>query len=212
MMRYLFLLCCMAAVFNSQSQTYEPFTGKLVYRIELYNPMDETTTFQSRSTVYTNDTLVRVESETVQLGSQLLIRHLVLQKYYLLLELNNRKFAIQQHMPSDTVPSRYTFRKKWGHKRIAGQKAKRVIVSAETFDHPREMWYLKKTSPKYTDAIPGIPGLPVDYWVQTEDGYLHYILESLERSPVNKDLFGIPSDFQRVSFEEFMEQMMQEQN
>lgn len=199
-----FLLCSLCGF----SQSYEPFSGRLVYRIEFQSSLDSAAVLQSKTVVYTNDTLVRIESETNQFGRQVLIKHLQLQKYYLLLEYNDQKFAIQQHMPPDTVASKYTFKRKLGKRKVAGIKAKRVIVNTPGFERPVEMLYFPSVSPKYLDVIKGIKGLPVDYYLRMEDGYLHYTLESIEASPVNMDVFGIPSDFKKVSFDEFMEQMM----
>lgn len=198
------LFCSLAGF----SQSYKPFQGKLVYRIEYQKAPDSAAVVQSRTAVYTNDTLVRVESETIQFGQQVLIKHLVLRKYYLLLEFEGQKFAIQQHMPADTVPSKYTFKKRSGRKKIAGMKARRVLVSTASFEKPLEMWYFPSVSPRYLDVLKGIKGLPADYYIQMEDGYLHYVLESIEPGPVDRDLFGLPSDFRRVSFDEFMELMM----
>jgi hypothetical protein len=197
---------CQFAVF---AQKQVPFQGRLIYNIEFINPADSAQNTISKSIVYTNDTLVRVESETGQLGPQVLIKHLILQKYYLLINYDDNKFAIQQNVPKDTTPSRYTFKKKFGSKKIDGIKAKRVLVSTPSFDKPLEMWYYPKISPKYLDVLKGINGLPVDYYLQLEDGILHYTLEKIEFSEVNKDLFGIPTDFKKVSFDEFVNQMMQ---
>jgi hypothetical protein len=202
----LFILSIQFAVFG---QKQAPFQGRLIYKIEFINPVDSNQNTISKSIVYTNDTLVRVESETGQLGPQVLIKHLIFQKYYLLINYNDTKFAIQQHVPKDTIPSKYTFKKKFGSKKIDGIKAKRVLVSTASFDKPFEMWYFPKISPKYLDVLKGIQGLPVDYYLQLEDGILHYTLEKIEFSEVNKDLFGIPSDFKKVSFDEFLDLMMQ---
>lgn len=191
------------------AQKQVPFKGRLIYKIEFTNPLDSSQNTISKSIIYTNDTLVRVESETGQLGPQVLIKHLIFQKYYLLINYNDTKFAIQQNVPKDTIPSKYTFKKKFGSKKIDGVKAKRVLVNATSFDKPIEMWYFPKISPKYLDVLKGINGLPVDYYLQLEDGILHYTLEKIEFSEVNKDLFGIPTDFKKVSFDEFVDQMMQ---
>jgi len=133
----------------------------------------------------------------------------VVLKYYLLINYDDNKFAIQQNVPKDTIPSKYIFCKKFGSKKIDGVKAKRVLVNAASFDKPIEMWYFPKISPKYLDVLKGINGLPVDYYLQLEDGILHYTLQKIEFSEVNKDLFGIPTDFKKVSFDEFVDQMMQ---
>jgi hypothetical protein len=191
------------------SQNYQTLSGRLIYSIEFKSIHDSVPPSVSTSVLYTNDTLVRIESETGQLGPQVLIKHLIYQKYYLLLEYNDKKYAIQQHMLPDTIPSKYQFKRKMGRKKIAGMQAKRVLVSAKSFDQPIEMWYFPSYSAKYLDVLKGIPGLPVDYFIQLEDGMLHYKLEKMELAPVNLDLFGIPSDFKKITFDEFLEEMMQ---
>lgn len=210
-MKNVLLICLLSLSFAVFSQAYKPFSGRAVYRIEFQTSLDSAATVQSKTVLYTNDTLVRVESETAQFGQQVLIKHLIFRKYYLLLEYNEQKYAIQQHMPEDTSASKYTFRKKWGSKKIGGIKAKRVLVSATSFEKPIEMWYFPSISPKYLDVLKGIKGLPADYYIRLEDGYLHYVLESIESSPVNMDLFGIPSDFKKVSFDDFMNELMEDQ-
>jgi len=207
-MKNSFLIFCLFACLSASAQQTKPFSGRLIYRIEFLNSLDSVPVVQSRTKIYTNDTLVRVESESPQFGPQVLIKHLQLQKYYLLLEYDSRKYAIQHHVDKDTLPSKYTFKKKWGSKKIAGQKAKCMLVSATGFPRPVKMWYLPSVSPKFLDAVKGMPGLPADYYIRTEDGFLHYVLESFERAEVNKDLFGLPSDFKKVSFDEFLEEMM----
>lgn len=194
-----------------QAQEYNAFEGKLTYTVNLISNLDSIERFQFNTSIYTNDTLVRVESFSPQVGAQVLIKHLQLQKYYLLLELNGKKYAIQQHIDSEkeeNKKSKYTFRKKRGKKKIAGQKAKRVFVVNENFPRELEMWYLPTISPKYLDALPGISGLPVDYYIASEEGLYHYVLDKIEFEAVNKAVFGIPSDFKKVSFEEFMNEMM----
>lgn len=195
------------------SQKQQPFSGRMIYRIDFVPSLDslDKAVVQSKMVVYTNDTLVRVESETPQFGQQVLIKHLLLQKYYLLLQYEDQKFAIQQHVQPDTSASKYTFKRKLKSKTIAGIKAKKVLVKTETFPKPIEMWYFPSVSPKYLDVLKGIKGLPVDYYIQMENGFLHYVLENIESSPVNMDLFGVPSDFKKVSFDQFIDEMMKGQ-
>lgn len=203
-MKNLILYLILLVSVQLTAQKHIPFSGRMIYNIEFRGTNDSVFTFQSKSVLYTNDTLVRIESETGQLGPQVLIKHLLFKKYYLLLEYENQKYALQQHLPADTIPTKFAFKKKRGTKKIAGLKAKRVLVSHPNFKQPIEMWYVPSFSPKYLDVLKGIKGLPVDYYIQMEDGLLHYVLESVEASPVNMDLFGIPSDFQKISFDEFL--------
>lgn len=205
-MKYFIFILMFACFTGVNAQTNKPFQGTLHYRIDFQPHPDSAAIPYSKMTVYTNDTIVRVDSETAHLGEQNLITHLELQKYYLLLEFDSRKFAIQGYLPKDSLASAYTFKKKFGRKKIAGIKAKKILVSAAFFPTPITMWYAPSISPKYLSVLKGIKGLPLDYYVQMEDGYLHYVLESADLSPVKKDIFGIGSDYQKVTFDQFIEQ------
>lgn len=204
-MKHLFILLFSVSISLTFAQKHEPFQGTLHYRIDFQAHPDSIAVPYSKISIYTNDTLVRVDSETAQLGAQILITHLALKKYYLLIEFDAKKYAIQGHSAEDTKPSAYTFKKKWGKKKIAGIKAKKVLVNASFFSKPISMWYAPSISPKYLSILKGIPGLPLDYYIQMEDGYLHYVLESADLSPVNRDKFGISSDYQKVTFDQFIE-------
>lgn len=204
-MKQLFILLFSICFSITFAQKHEPFQGTLHYRIDFQAHPDSTAVPYSKMSVYTNDTLVRVDSETTQLGEQVLITHLALQKYYLLIEFDSKKYAIQGHEVENKKPSSYTFKKKWGKKKIGGITAKKVLVSAPFFPKPILMWYAPNISPKYLSILKGIPGLPLDYYIQMEDGYLHYRLESADVSPVHKDSFGIGSDYKKVTFDQFIE-------
>ena len=199
---FLLFITCFTVV---NAQKIEPFNGTLHYRIDFKVHPDSVAIPYSKMIIYTNDTLVRVDTETAQLGEQVMITHIKLQKYYLLLELDSKKYAIQGFLPKDTTVSAYKLKKKMGKKKIAGIKAKKVLVTASFFPKPIVMWYAPSISPKYLSVLKGIKGLPLDYYIQMEDGYLHYVLENSDLSPVNKDTFGISSDYQKVSFDEFIE-------
>ena len=204
-MKQLVLLLFIACFTLVKAQRCEPFQGTLHYRIDYKVHPDSIGTPYSKMDVFTNDTLIRVDTETAQLGGQVMITHIELQKYYLLLELDAKKYAIQGYLPKDTIASAYKFKKKMGRKTIGGIKAKKVLVSSSSFQKPITMWYAPTISSKYLSVLKGINGLPVDYYIQMEDGYLHYVLESADLSPVSKNTFGIGSDYQKVTFDEFIE-------
>jgi hypothetical protein len=48
----------------------------------------------------------------------------------------------------------------------------------------------------------------VKYSIATPNGILDYELVKLERYLPSQDLFGIPLDYERVSIDSFLEQMM----
>ena len=189
------------------TQEFKPFTGKLTYTIQMADTSLRELIPSSKMTVYTNDTLIRIENETDQIGKQILIKHLTLNKSYLLLETPLGKFAIQTDHANDTMPSRYSFQKKSFKRKIAGMRANRLMVSHVDMDAAREFWYLKKYSPKYLNNFNNFPGLPVYYHIVSIDGIYEYTLSGMEHMLPEKDLFGIPSDHRRISYGDFVDLM-----
>ncbi len=189
------------------AQEFKPFTGKMTYTIQMADTSLRELIPTSKMTVYTNDTLIRIENETDQIGKQILIKHLTLNKSYLLLETPLGKFAIQTDHANDTLPSRYSFQKKSFKRKIAGIRANRLVVSHADMNAPREFLYLKKYSPKYLNNFNNFPGLPVHYYIVSIDGIYEYTLSSMEHMLPEKDLFGIPSDYKRISYNDFVDLM-----
>lgn len=198
----------------SFSQTYEPFQGKLVYSIEMADTALQKFFPTRTMVIYSNDTIVRIENETKQMGQQVVIKHTLLNKSILLLQSGDKKFAIQTDLSketnskNDTIKPKYSYKKKLGKRKILGLKANRMDVSLLGQKNSIEILYLKHISPKYVDAYEGIPGLPVRYYIKTEDGIVVYTLIYMERVQINRDFFGVPSDFKRVTFDQFLEEMM----
>lgn len=161
--------------------------------------------------VYTDDTIARMENYSQQLGSQISIRHMEMNKSYLLLTVQDTvHFAIRTNLnDSDTVKttSRYTFDKKLFGKRYMGFHTKRVMVGHPDFAEPIEFLYIKKYSKKYLNNFDEIPGLLVKYSVPTPDGVMDYSLVGIKNYMPDRNLFGIPADYKKVSFDEFMDYM-----
>ena len=51
---------------------------------------------------------------------------------------------------------------------------------------------------------PEVDGLATDYYLPSPDGLIHYELTVFTEKPLNRDLFGIPSDYKKITFDEFM--------
>lgn len=206
-MKLITLLTSVLLSFYSWSQDYITFQGKLTYDVFFYDSINPNNQQTSKMVLYTNDTLVRVETENVQLGKQILIKNLPINKYYTLLEFEGKKYAIQHHVKADNISSKYTFNKKFGSRKFNGLKIKRIVVGHQQHAFKQTVTYLKNVNPIYLDAIKGIPGLPIEYQIQTEDGIYLYKLVELNQEIPSKNLFGIPADYKRVTFEEFIQQM-----
>ena len=200
--------------FSSSAQKNKSFRGMLEYKISVADTSLAHLVPENRMIVYSNDTIVRIENFTQHLGKQVTIRHMVLNKSYLLVETPFGKYAIRaDHNEIDSakadVPSKYTFSKKHWKRKVLGRRANRMEVSHEYFEAPVEMLYLKGYSPRILDAFNEVPGLPVKYTVATSDANLNYELVKMSEYTPSNDLFGIPSDFEKIGFEDFMDKMIE---
>jgi hypothetical protein len=191
----------------------KPFTGSLTYRITVCDTSLSKVIPERYMNVYTNDTLTRIENETDRLGKQVVIKHLYLNKSYLLLNTPMGKYAIQtNHNTSkkDSITS-FTFKKRCGRNSFCNIKANKALVTHKGFPKPLIFYYIKTYDPKYLNAFENFPGLPVLYYIPTDEALIKYELISIKHDVPEYDLFGIPSDFKRTSFDEFIEELIQQQ-
>lgn len=168
---------------------------------------------ETRMFIYTNDTIVRMENLTSTLGKQVTIRHTEKQKAYQLIETEFGNFAIKADLTEshDTVPKeeRYTFKKKCKKEKILGKKAISYEVNQKTYKTPKTFLFYKNMSNKYLNTFEDVPYLPVVYYVTTYDAILKYELVRVNEYSPERDLFGIPADYQRVTFDEFIDKYLE---
>lgn len=195
---------------NVLSQKQEVFTGMLEYKITMRDTAMQKLIPENKMIVYTNDTITRTENFTNQLGKQVAIKHMILNKSYLLLETHAGKFAIPTDHSTDTTKkeSDYTYQKLKGKRKILGMKAKRVLVNHPDFEEPMELLYLKKIPNKYLNMYEGSPGLLVKFSILTADGIMDYELVRFNEYTPEKDLFGIPSDYERITLDELINRLI----
>lgn len=185
----------------------QPFSGVFEYTASISLPDTNVILKKWDIKVFTNDTLVRVETETNQFGNQVYIRHLTLNKAYLLLQLEDKKYAIQTNLDkpkNDTVQPKYTYKKQRGTKRIAGVKCKKYTITDKGQSEGFTCYFAKKISNKYLEVYPEIKGLATDYYIPTADGLVRYELTRIIITDNKRDLFGVPTDYQKITFDEFV--------
>ncbi|MDG1742376.1 MAG: hypothetical protein P8H43_07355 [Crocinitomicaceae bacterium] len=208
---FILFFCALGLTSFGQNKTLN-FTGMLVYKVTPHVPTDARKGAQNTMTIFTNDTITRTENYTRSFGKQVTIRHIELNKSYLLITISDTsKFAIQSDLNAEDSleqESKYTFRTKIFKRNVLGMKAKRIKVNHPDFEEAIEFLYLKKYSNEYLNNFDEIPGLLVKYSIATPNGILDYELVKLERYLPSQDLFGIPLDYERVSIDSFLEQMM----
>ncbi len=202
----LFLFLISTAVF---SQKFEPFSGKLTYDVVICDTNLQRLIPAQKMIIYTNDTLIRIENQTEKFGTQAVIKHMILNKSYLLLLTEMGKYAIQTDhtlQQKDTLP--YQFKKKWGSKKLCGIRMKKAKVSRNGFEEDQIFLYWKNKSPKYLNNFENAPGLPTRYFIPSPDGIYKYELIDIQYYMPDFNLFGIDSSYKRVSFDEFLNIML----
>ena len=205
-MRLLFI-CLIALTCAPSVVGQQPLSGIFEYKATISLPDTNVVLKEWNVRVFTNDTIVRVETET-QLGIQVYIRHMTLNKAYLLIDYGTEKYAIQTNLENqaknDTLQPEYTIKRKSGSKKIAGIKCRKYFIQDKNQPDGFYCYFAKKISNKYLEVYKDIPGLGLDYYLPSTDGLIHYELKQFTSTPVDINLFGVPSDYKRITFDEFV--------
>ena len=198
----LFLILILIAC-SSPKQSIN-FEGKLVYAVssKLNNP-DESDSINYQI-VYAKDSMLRIDSFT-PIGKQIYIKHIPKNKAYILMDLGMKKVAIQTLKDTTKNQDRYLFKKTFGKEKLAGRKAKNIHVTDTEFDTTMTMNYLEGIPAKYSTAIEGMPGLPVNYSLNASGMWISYRLKAIEERSLDIDIFGIPTNYEIITLDEFIE-------
>ena len=201
-MRY-FLLALLLSLFITSgfSQNKGSFSGELTYEIERVDKKDSIRSFMI---IYAKDSLLRVVNFNSISGKQELIKHLRLNRSYLLVESDQQNFAVRtnEHLIIDTLEN-YSFKKQKGTRKIAEIKVKKLRVKHKEISEDLTFYYTKSISSKYANIYKNLPGLPLLFYVPTADGLFRYTLKELKNNNPPLDLFMIPQGYKIISFEEF---------
>ena len=200
---YIVLILTLASC-SSPKASIENFEGKLVYIVssELNNPdMSDSINYQI---VYAKDSMLRIDNFT-PIGKQTYIKHIPKNKAYILMDLGMKKVAIQTIADTLENDNRYLFKKAFGKKKIANRKAKKIHVTDTKFDTTITMNYLEEIPAKYSTAIKGMPGLPVNYSINSSGMWISYQLKTIKEQAIHIDIFGIPSDYEIITLDQFID-------
>ena len=206
-MKYLTLF--LAIIFSFQyvfSQKNDVFSGELTYEIERVDKKDTNRTFMI---IYAKDSLLKVVNFNSNSGKQQLIKHLRLNRSYILLETPKQNFAIRtnEHLVIDSIEN-YTFKKQMGMRKIAGIPVKKLLVNHKEISEAVTFYYTKSISAKYANVYKNLPGLPLLFYIPTKDGLFKYTLKELKNNNPPLELFMIPKGYKIVSFEDFSNEFL----
>ena len=206
-MKYLTLF--LTIIFSFQyvfSQKNDIFSGELTYEIERVDKKDTNRTFMI---IYAKDSLLKVVNFNSNSGKQQLIKHLRLNRSYILLETPKQNFAIRtnEHLVIDSIEN-YTFKKQMGMRKIAGIPVKKLLVNHKEISEAVTFYYTKSISAKYANVYKNLPGLPLLFYIPTKDGLFKYTLKELKNNNPPLELFMIPKGYKIVSFEDFSNEFL----
>jgi hypothetical protein len=199
----LFIVLLSCTIDTCLGQDANHFNGTLTYRIERVDVKDSV---QAKMIVFARDSLIKIVNFSSDFGKQEVIKHLIYQKKYVLIELDQEKFAIQiKDDPNDTTKKTYAFRPIKGHSKIAGVKGKKLAAKFELVQNELTVVYTPKISAQYLGSFTDAPGLLLEYFVVNDHGLYKYTLESIDEKTPPLSLFMIPADYQKISLKAFME-------
>ncbi|MBP5995620.1 MAG: hypothetical protein KA736_07990 [Crocinitomicaceae bacterium] len=195
-----FLTCAFEACWG---QDANHFSGTLTYRIERVDVKDSV---EAKMIIFARDSLIKIVNFSSDFGKQETIKHLIYQKKYVLIELDQEKFAVQiKDSPEDTSKRTYTFHSEKGHSKIAGIRGKKLAAKFSLVQNELTVVYTPKISAQYLGSFTDAPGLLLQYFVVNDHGLYKYTLESIDKKVPPISLFMIPADYQKISLKAFME-------
>ena len=205
MLRTFILFLLTSTSLLGQEIPYKSFSGAITYKVELMDSTMKKGAFQYYMRLYTNDTLVRTETESINFGKQILIKHLKINKQYLLINFDNKKYAIQQTLTKDTLPSKYSFEFKPKHKKFGRKKSLLAITKIKNIPISFNTYYYPELNPIYLDILKGIKGLPAQYYLPSENGLLRYTVVEIQEAYLPPSTFLFSKDYTKITFDEFID-------
>lgn len=182
----------------------ERFEGKMVYKISSQRIDKMGSDSSGYQIIYAKDSMLRIENFT-QLGKQVYIKHITKNRAYILMEFDGKKVALKSIPEPPVNTGKYEFKKKREKTAIAGRTARKMQVKIPNVDSLFYMYYFEDISHDYSEAIPGLPGLPVKYTLIANDELSDFELILFEPKEISIDYFGIPSDYEMMTMDEFIE-------
>jgi len=215
MIQKYFLVFLLLSLFcqNTIGQKTNSFSGELIYKITKVNasmnPLssdDENS--ENKVIIYAKDSLLKIVNFDSQNGYQECLKHMTREKSILLLEIEDKGFAIrmndEQSMNNDSL---YAFKRKCGIKKIGGLKSKKTIMNHPLLANELICFYSKTIPSRYLNIFSGLSGIPTLYYIVNDDGLYRYILESYRSYDPPLSMFMIPEDYEIVTMDEFMDKV-----
>ena len=186
----------------------KPFVGSLEYDLVSVDMISKDT-IQGKLFIYAHDSLVRYTYLMADGKKQESIHHLKRQKLLSLLEIDGQFFAVQiQDTAKEIDPFKYL--KTRSKKQIAGLKCREAnVVSAKG---NALLYYSKTVDARYFVGMNNAPGLPVKGQIPTDNGYMAFELQQLDKKTPPIQLFIPDRKYKVLTLEAFLEWTQSQNN
>ena len=201
-MRYFYAILFFCLSFYSiYGQKNSSFEGILTYQITNVTKIDST---KMQTVIFCKDSLIKVVNFNEQTGRQELLKHLIYNKSYILVDIENVKYAVRtkEHLQESDIS--YSFKRKCGRKKIGSLWSKKILVKYNENKLPLTCYFSKKINPKYANAMLEFPGLPTLFYTFGDRQIFRHTLIEYEKKELPLSIFGIPENYIILSWEEFV--------
>ncbi len=199
MLKFVYLSLFTALAQLSVAQ--KPFVGSLEYNLVSVDMISKDT-IQGKLFIYALDSLVRYTYLMADGKKQESIHHLKRQKLLSLLEIDGQFFAVQiQDTAKEIDPFKYL--KTRSKKQIAGLKCREANVVSVKGN--ALLYYTKTIDARYFVGMNNAPGLPIKGQIPTDNGYMAFELQQLDKKTPPIQLFIPDKKYKVLTLEAFLE-------
>jgi hypothetical protein len=187
--------------FHLYAIAQKPFVGSMEYDLVSVDMISKDTV-QGKLFIYALDSLVRYTYLMSDGKKQESIHHLKRQKLLSLLELDGQFFAVQiQDTAKEIDPFKYL--KTRSKKQIAGLKCREANVVSVKGN--ALLYYTKTIDARYFVGMNNAPGLPIKGQIPTDNGYMAFELQQLDKKTPPIQLFIPDKKYKVLTLEAFLE-------
>ncbi|MDC0304094.1 DUF4412 domain-containing protein [Flavobacteriales bacterium] len=145
--------------------------------------------------------------------SQVTITDMKTESGTLLMDMMGKKMAVSmskdelgklEKKKAETKP-KFNYVKGAG-KEIAGYKCEKVMVTMEGVEE-MELFYTNELPAGANKQFEGLKGFPLEYTMDSGQFKVKMTAKTVTKEKLDKSLFGIPSDFEKMTFAEFEKAM-----
>ncbi len=187
------------------------WTGKIKYTLDYDLPEayeSQRAMLATEMTCYIGKGFTRVE-QTSTIGDQITINNISTGVTTVLMDLMGKKIAISTEDVEDADKVEPQIEYLDETKEIAGYSCKKAVytIMKEGQETVFEVFYTEDLPAEANTQFKGIEGFPMEYVIEAQGMVITYSAIEVVEEKVNKSLGEVPSGYEQMTYQEFMEMM-----